>query len=104
MQGPLVLPRRAMSRWVGLVPMLVAGSACTSVPESYPGLPVVELGSSADSFRPLSDGSSVGIVHGIQGGYHVWGAVRALHLDPRAVRLRYTLRLDDGTPPVSVRD
>lgn len=76
---------------------------CHPVPDSFPEPPRVELGSTADVFRPLSDGDAVQIVHGIQGGYHVWGAVRATFVDPREVRLRYTLRLDDGTL-VTVRE
>ena len=88
--------------------MLAATAAappgCSSVPDSYPGPPIVELGSTAGEFRPLSDGAAVAIVHGSQGGYHVWGAVRAQNVDPREVRIHYTLRLDDGTPPISERD
>ena len=84
--------------------VLATQPACSPVPESYPAPPLVELGSTSGNFSPIGDGAGIAIIHGIQGGYHVWGAVRATNVDPREVRLRYTLRLDDATPALAVRD
>ena len=78
--------------------------ACAGCGASFAGPPEVELGTGGDRFVAIHDGDTVAIVHGIQGGYHVWGAVRARYLDPRALRLRFTLALDDASAPLSVRE
>jgi len=75
-----------------------------TIPANYPAPPAVEVGSTAGNFAPLVDGAMVTINHGFQGGYHVWGAVRAVDLDPRQLRARFSLGLDDGSPPLAVRD
>ena len=43
------------------------------------------------------------IVRGIQGGYHVWGAARARYVDPRELRLAFTLTIDGAVDPASIR-
>ena len=96
--------RRAPSATIVALASLGVLGACSRVPETFPGPPLIELGSTAGAFNPIGEGAGIAIVRGIQGGYHVWGAVRATNVDPREVRLRYTLRLDDGTPAVAVRD
>jgi hypothetical protein len=67
------------------------------------GPPGVEIGTGSDHFVALADGDTVPIIHGIQGGYHVWGAVRARGVDPSGLRLRFTVWLTDGTDPVTTR-
>ena len=73
---------------------------------SYGGPPVIAIGTGPDSFVPLADGDAIPIVHGTQGGYHVWGSIRAREVDPHGLALRFTLVIDGdaamGTAPLSV--
>ena len=55
------------------------------------GPPSAEVGTGADRFEPLTDGEAVPIIHGLQGGYHVWGAVRARNLAGDGLHLTFTL-------------
>jgi len=67
--------------------------------------PSVELGTGDQAFIVLHDGDPVPIIHGLQGGYHVWGAVRASDLAPMGVHLQFTLaRLDDAVPVTTRTD
>lgn len=54
------------------------------------------LGSGSPRFLPIVDGDEVDIIHGPQGGYHIWGSLLSRGLGER-LSLRFTLtRLDDG--------
>ncbi len=66
-------------------------------PVQYPGPAEATLGTGYTAFVPIADGDSVPIVMGLQGGYHVWGSVRARWLDPSQVHLHFTItRTSDG--------
>jgi hypothetical protein len=39
-------------------------------------VPDLEVGTGTSAFEPLTDGQSVSIIFGPQGGYHVWAALR----------------------------
>jgi hypothetical protein len=39
-------------------------------------VPDLEVGTGISAFEPLTDGQSVSIIFGPQGGYHVWAALR----------------------------
>jgi hypothetical protein len=68
------------------------------------GAPAVDVGTGADRFLPLHDGDVVPIIHGPQGGYHVWGAAHATNVEKLDVRLRFSISLDGGdSTPVTVR-
>ena len=60
--------------------LLVALAGCAAEGSDVP--PEVILGSGVDAFDPLADGDDLGIVQGPQGGFHVYGSVRAVGLDP----------------------
>lgn len=96
--------RSASCTFVTLAVALVTISGCAG--ESNPNPPpapepVLELGTGLDEFVPITDGDSVPIVHGIQGGYHIWGSLRARDLGPEQVRLHYTLTLEETGELVS---
>lgn len=74
------------------------------VPDHYPGAPEVALGTGFVQFTSLTDGDSVPIIHGTQGGYHVWGAARVRYMDPFAIELRFSLLLGAGAPLAVRRD
>jgi hypothetical protein len=60
-------------------------------PSLYPGPPQALLGGGVIDFNPLATCDQVGIIHGQQGGYHVWGSVRARYINPKAVSMRFTI-------------
>ncbi len=43
---------------------------------STPATLDIEVGGGATDFIPLTDGDPVDIIHGSQGGYHIWTSVR----------------------------
>src|SRR5262245_19352029 len=67
------------------------------------GVPVVDVGTGFDLFIPIRDGDMVPLIHGPQGGYHVWGAVRAENVDRSELKLRYSLALEQDPRELSVR-
>lgn len=56
----------------------------------------IELGTGQDQFLALKDGQTVDIVKGPQGGFHVWGALRAWKLDPKNLEIEYWIDLAAG--------
>lgn len=56
--------------------------------------PFLEVGTGARTFQPLEAGQRIPIVQGIQGGYHVWGALRGGGFSDQNVQLLF--RLHDG--------
>lgn len=58
-------------------PALVAPAACTA--------DCIELGTGETTFRALTDGDSIDVVAGIQGGFHITGSVRVKGVHPGAV-------------------
>jgi hypothetical protein len=57
----------------------------------------VTLGTSdrGREFTPITDGDVLEIEAGMQGGYHIWGAIRVADIAPRDVLLEFELRVDD---------
>ena len=91
MKPPIARVYGIRVRWACL---LVIAAGCGA---SFDGPPAVDVGTGVDQFVALHDGDPVPIIHGIQGGYHVWGSVRAHNLAPSDVKLRFTLtRVADG--------
>ena len=48
-------------------------------------------GERAFSWAPLIDGQTVELHAGIQGGYHVWGALKGDHFEPRELDIEFAL-------------
>ncbi len=72
-------------RFVALTSFLLL-SACVE------GTPGITVGTGAENYAPLSDGDEVHIARGLQGGTHIWGAVRASRgLDPIQIELKYSV-------------
>lgn len=71
------------------------------------GAPSVELGTGPDDgngYAPLSDGQAAPLLHGPQGGFHVWSNLRARGLCPDRLRTeRVVTRLDDAQEIVTLR-
>jgi hypothetical protein len=81
-----------------------ACSACGAGPVTFPGPPELELGTGFADFVPVADGDAVPIIHGLQGGYHIWGSLRARYLDPTALRLRFTVTLAGASSFEALRE
>ena len=67
----------------------------------YAEVPVVHLGTGGDGFHPLTAGQDLEMVHGPQGGWHVWIAVRADHVMSQVAQV---LDIVDVASGVSVVD
>ena len=61
----------------------------TPAPEPY-----LELGTGFRRFEPVMNGQEVPIIEGIQGGYHVWGALRGRGFTATDISLLFELSLD----------
>jgi hypothetical protein len=70
----------------------------------FPGPPELELGTGFDQFVAVADGDAVQIIHGLQGGYHIWGSVRARYLDPHQLFLRFTVTLSGDSALQALRE
>ena len=64
------------------------------------GDPWIELGTGRAAFEPLSDGSSVELVAGIQGGWHLDASLRFGGFGPDGIELVYEA-LDASAQPIS---
>ncbi len=60
--------------------------------------PSVELGTGEVGFEPLNDGSTVPLVSGLQGGRHIWGAVRVIGIDWTEIDMTFSVEDDVGAP------
>lgn len=92
---------------------LVLGS-CTSSTDTGPGAdtdtgtnpacftddPTAEIGTGETAFEPLTDGQTVYMQHGAQGGEHILGSLRVWHMS-QIVTVHYTITRDDNGTVVS---
>lgn len=88
--------------------VLVLLTACGPSDEQPPGLVTVpstasslevEVGTGNVDFEPIADGAGVPIIHGAQGGYHVWTAVRVKQVDVADARINLYARFEDSHAP-----
>jgi len=79
---------------IGLCALLLTGAG-TACDEPVPD-PTVVVGSSDDPLRhgEITEDASVWITYGLQGGYHIWGSLRAENIDPGDVRMQFGLFMD----------
>jgi len=90
-------------RWVSAVLLAAVPLAAACSAAGFSGPPAADVGTGADHFVTLHDGDAVPIIMGLQGGYHVWGSVRAANVGSQNVTLRFSLFHGDETAPVTVR-
>jgi hypothetical protein len=61
------------------------------------GMGEIEVGTGENSFIALTDGDPVTIIHGPQGGYHIWGAIRAKPgLNPKGIEVKISVLTTAG--------
>ena len=76
-------------------PLLVScGGGSDDPPVHDQGTPFVQIGTGSAEFAPLTEGQEVRITAGPQGGYHVWGALRAGGFNPNDVFIEFRLVRD----------
>lgn len=97
-----MIPREAAPLLLAAAVSLGAGCG-PHVPSSFPGPPDITLGTGVDSFVPVADGDAVPIIMGLQGGYHIWGSVRARYVDPVQLHIVFTLYLVGNDTPETIR-
>ena len=69
------------------------GSGGTQQPDA--GVPYIELGTGDRRYQVLEDEQIIPVIQGIQGGYHVWGAIRGDGFPDQDVIVDLTLSIDD---------
>lgn len=84
---------RASIRLAGVLSVALGG--CRQ-PASWPGPAEAVLGGGVLRFLPLDGCARVPIIRGIQGGYHVWGGVRARYVTLFRLKLRFTISDEEG--------
>ena len=57
----------------------------------------VEVGTGDTDFQPLAEGAEVDLIHGVQGGWHIWTGFRVRNAALQDVRVNLYSRFDDGT-------
>jgi hypothetical protein len=62
--------------------------------DAGPSWPALAVGTGTVDFEALDDGDSVRFERGFQGGYHVWGALRALDIEPDEAEFSFELVAD----------
>ena len=67
------------------------------VPSTPPTLQV-DVGTGTSDFVELAEGDPVDLIHGSQGGYHVWTAIRIHDERVPDVQVNLTTRLENGAP------
>jgi hypothetical protein len=58
----------------------------------------VVLGTGVFAFLPMLDCGRLPIIRGAQGGYHVWGSIRARYVDFRSVVAEFAVEDRSGNP------
>ncbi len=71
------------------------GPQLAPVPNTSPTL-LVEVGTGASDYVPLADGDPVDLIYGMQGGWHVWTAVKVRDATVQDVRINLYARFEDG--------
>ncbi len=67
------------------------------VPSTPPTLEI-DVGTGATEFVDLADEVPVELVHGVQGGFHVWTGIRVHDERFSDVQVNLSTRFEDGTP------
>jgi hypothetical protein len=78
---------------------VVAFGACAE-PFTIDGPPGIELGTGEYAYEPVEDGQDIPLIHGPQGGYHVWVGLRMRDMNPNGMRLDTAVELADTATPV----
>jgi hypothetical protein len=71
--------RRTATRGLVALAMASVMGGCAGA-AATPGEAFLELGTGTARFQPLEDGDEVAMVHGAQGGWHLWISARATGL------------------------
>lgn len=74
------------------------GRSLAPIPNTPPTL-TVEVGTGFIDYVPLADGDGIEIVHGSQGGWHVWTGVKVPDASVQDVRINLFTRFADGGQP-----
>jgi hypothetical protein len=89
--------------WLVVVALLFACNDVNGSPDGglagFPDGPEtlqVEAGTGVTSFEPLTDGEAVDVIHGMQGGYHIWTAVRVHDSAVTDVQVNVTSHFEQG--------
>lgn len=89
-----------MARIATLLVLFGVGCAAAAAPDPLePETAALEIGTGTWRFEPLEDGDEIPMVHGAQGGWHLWVAVRTNGMEARIGRLEIELQPADESAP-----
>lgn len=92
---------RVIVRMVACAMVALAGCAAASA-DPQPTEAELELGTGTARFVPLADGDEVAMVHGAQGGWHLWISARATGMASAMGSLEIAHGPADGSTPLEV--
>ncbi len=85
-----------MLKWL-LVGMALPVLACGEAAPAHPTGPATfELGTGSWRFEPLVDGQDVELVHGAQGGWHMWISLRVTGAEVDHAKVHLTMESSDA--------
>ncbi len=87
-----------MKGWPLLL-LALAQPACGDAAHDPKGPPTLELGTGSFRFEPLEDRQEVELVHGAQGGWHMWISLRVENADVDHPLVELTLQPADQSLP-----
>ena len=76
------MTRLPVVRTAWLAGFTLATIAAIACGDTDSGPPIATLGTGDTAFEPLSDGDTIFVIQGPQGGFHVLGSVRVSGIDP----------------------
>lgn len=92
------------ARSLSLLSFLLALALAAACGASEAGEGTLELGTGEWQYEPIADGQDVTMVHGAQGGWHVWASFLVEGLDPSRVEMTIeTQPADESEPPETSR-
>jgi hypothetical protein len=63
-----------------------------------PSTLTIDVGTGTEAFVEQRDGDPVSLAHGVQGGFHIWTAVRVRDATVADVQMNLSAHFEDGSP------
>jgi len=88
-----------MKTWHLLVLALAQHACGETAPSDQDEPATLELGTGSWRFEPLEDGQEVELVHGAQGGWHMWISLRVTNIDVEHPNVQLAMEPADQSRP-----
>ena len=92
-----------MTKWLWVLSVLGLHACGEGAPPHVDGPATLELGTGSWRFEPLADGQEVELVHGAQGGWHMWISLKVTGTTIDQSTVQLTMEpADESRPPQEV--